>query len=109
MLKINKVKGFILMVSMLCFLGNTMAEDFPAKHDNNVSLQTGQVTGTVVDNIGPVIGAAVMIKGTTTGTVTNTDGQFTLNGVSNGAIIQISFIGYVTQEITYNGDRKSVV
>ena len=60
--------------------------------------QTVRVTGTVVDNVGPVIGASVVEKGTTNGTTTGLDGDFTLS-VKRGAVLQISSIGYATQEI----------
>ena len=63
-----------------------------------VQQATKKITGTVVDSQGPVIGASVVEKGTTNGTVTDFDGNFTLN-VSSGATIVISYIGYETQEI----------
>jgi hypothetical protein len=56
--------------------------------------------------LGPVAGASVVIKGTTNGTMTDMDGNFTLDGVKNGDIIQISFIGYATQEIPYAGQAS---
>jgi TonB-linked SusC/RagA family outer membrane protein len=59
----------------------------------------------VNDDLGPVAGATVMVKGTTKGTVTDADGRFSLDGVSNGAVIQVAFMGYVTQEITYSGQQ----
>ena len=64
----------------------------------NVQQATKKITGTVVDAQGPVIGASVMEKGTTNGTVTDFDGNFALN-VNPGATIVISYIGYETQEI----------
>ena len=57
----------------------------------------------MTDELGPVTGASVIVKGTTNGTVTDGKGQFTLENVRRGDIIQISFIGYVSQEITYSG------
>ena len=63
-----------------------------------VQQATKKITGTVVDAQGPVIGASVMEKGTTNGTVTDFDGNFTLN-VNPGATIVLSYIGYETQEI----------
>lgn len=61
--------------------------------------QSKTVTGTVIDEYGdPVIGANVIEKGTTNGVITNLDGSFSLQ-VSNNAILQISFIGYLPQEI----------
>lgn len=60
---------------------------------------TRQITGTVVDAAGvPVIGANVMVKGTTNGTITDIDGKFMLE-VAKDAILQVSYIGYMNQEI----------
>lgn len=62
-------------------------------------LQVQTITGLVVDIHGePVIGASVVEKGTTNGIVTDLDGKFTLN-VKLGATIQVSFVGYQTQEV----------
>ena len=64
---------------------------------NDVSSK--KVTGTVVDVAGvPVIGANVMVKGTTNGTITDMDGKFTLE-VPEGAVLQVSYIGYTNQEV----------
>lgn len=63
--------------------------------------QTGRtVTGTVVDETGePVIGVNVRVKGTTIGAITDLDGKFTLNGVPQDAVLQVSYVGYKEQEI----------
>jgi len=64
-----------------------------------VQQQTKQITGVVKDQTGEaVIGANVSVKGTTNGTITNYDGEFSLN-VPEGATLQISYIGYLSQEI----------
>lgn len=68
--------------------------------------QTGQVKGIVEDAFGPATGASVIVKGTTNGTITDMDGGFVLNGVKKGDIIQVSFIGYITKEITYTGQNS---
>ena len=60
--------------------------------------QTKRVSGVVSDAGGPVIGATIMEKGTSNGTVTDIDGNFTLD-VQPGAVLVISYIGYTTQEI----------
>ena len=66
------------------------------------------VSGTVVDKTGEtVIGASVVVKGTTNGTITDFDGKFTLSNVPNDGTIEISFVGYKTQEISVAG--KSTV
>ncbi len=61
--------------------------------------QSGKrITGTVVDAFGPVAGANVIVKGTTNGTMTDMEGKFSLE-VPEGATLEISYIGYVTQQI----------
>jgi iron complex outermembrane receptor protein len=63
--------------------------------------QTKNITGNVVDNYGePVIGATIIVVGTTHGTTTDIDGNFTLGNVPNNAVLRISYIGYATQEIS---------
>jgi len=58
------------------------------------------VSGTVIDTEKqPVIGANVVVKGTTVGTMTDVNGKFTINAPSASSIIVISFIGYVPQEL----------
>ena len=57
-----------------------------------------EITGTVNDAMGPVIGATVMEKGTTNGTVTDFDGNFKLK-VEAGKTLVFSYIGYLTQEL----------
>ncbi len=68
------------------------------------------VKGTVKDAAGePVIGAAVQVAGTQNGAITNTDGSFTLPGVRQGDKLEISCIGYATQQITWNGGNVNVI
>ena len=72
-----------------------------------ISFSTGQdiaqqkkvieVTGTVTDNFGPVIGATVTVKGMSAGVITDTDGNFKLK-VPVGATIMVSYIGYENLE-----------
>ena len=61
------------------------------------------VKGIVTDNFGPVPGANVLVKGTTNGVITDIDGKFTLANVPESGVLQISFIGYITQEIKVAG------
>lgn len=65
-----------------------------------VQQQGRTITGTIVDDKGEtIIGANVMVKGTTNGSITNIDGQFTLNNVPEGTTLVISFVGYKEQTI----------
>ncbi len=66
-----------------------------------------QISGTIVDTEGnPVIGASIMEKGTSNGTISDLDGHFTLDVTSN-AILQITYIGYASQEIKV-GNKKQL-
>ncbi len=102
MLKNFKPVSLILVAGALCF-PKVYANTAPVKSEVNISQQSGKVTGTVEDDFGPVAGASVVVKGTTNGSITDMDGNFTLEGVKSGDVILISFIGYATQEIKYTG------
>lgn len=66
------------------------------------TVQQASVTGKVTDRTGaPLPGVTVFIKGTTSGTITNFDGSYTLSGLSANAVIVYSFVGMRTQEIAY--------
>jgi TonB-linked SusC/RagA family outer membrane protein len=67
---------------------------------NSVQVVTKQLTGKVIDSTGEsIIGASVVVKGTTNGVITDFDGNFTLKDVPKDGIIVISYVGYQTQEI----------
>jgi TonB-linked SusC/RagA family outer membrane protein len=71
---------------------------------------SGACTGTVVDSEGePVVGASVLVVGTTKGASTNIDGHFSFTGVKPGAKVRISSIGFETVEVIWNGQPLSVV
>lgn len=76
------------------------------------SLQKGnvkKVQGTVKDAAGePVIGATVMVKGTTNGTITDFDGNFVLDA-PEGSVLEISYIGYKTQQLAAASGRSLTV
>lgn len=70
---------------------------------SQTAMQTVTVKGTVLDaNSEPIIGASVLMKGTTNGTITDIDGNFILSNVNPGTLV-ISYIGYKTKEINVNG------
>jgi len=67
--------------------------------------QDNKVTGKVIDSSGlPLPGATVVVKGTTNGTVTNFDGEYTISNVPEDAVLQFSFVGMRTQEISVAGN-----
>jgi iron complex outermembrane receptor protein len=102
-------------VSMLLFLmgastGAAYAVANPGVTDVKITQQSGTCTGVVKDATGEtVIGASVVVKGTTNGTITGLDGDFSLSNVKKGDIIQISFVGYITQEVLWNGTPLNVI
>jgi TonB-linked SusC/RagA family outer membrane protein len=76
----------------------------------SVYAQQKQVTGTVRDDSGEaVIGASILETGTTNGTVTDLDGAFTLTVRSDAAVLQISYIGYKTQEVSVSGRTNLLI
>jgi hypothetical protein len=76
------------------------------ENESNVQ-QDKKVRGKVSDTNGdPIPGASVFIKGSSTGTITDVDGNFQLTDVPTDAIIQISFIGMKTQEIALKGQSS---
>ncbi len=91
---------------------------YEIKENNTIVRSTDQIsavsqkktiTGTIVDPSGmPVIGANVMVKGTTNGTITDMDGKFLLE-VSENAILQISYIGYLPQEIKVSNQKHLAI
>lgn len=70
--------------------------------------QSKKITGTVSDDLGPIVGANVLEKGTTNGMITDMGGNFSLE-VKPGATLVISFIGYVTQEIKITNQSKLTI
>ncbi|MBR4847414.1 MAG: carboxypeptidase-like regulatory domain-containing protein, partial [Phascolarctobacterium sp.] len=109
----HKSRGFAssktLMTAAICALflggGSVMAHaaEAPVTMEQQ---QTANITVTVVDSKGePIIGANVVEKGTTNGTITDFDGKATLS-VKSGAIVQVSFVGYKTQEVKAAKDMR---
>ena len=98
---IAKASAFCLLLSAFS-VNAAMAAPAPAGTvDEVMAVQQGKkVTGVVVDGTGePVIGANVVVKGTTNGTITDFDGNYTIEGVSANDVLVISYIGYLSQEV----------
>ncbi len=91
-----------LIVGMFCllsFLGTTVSYAADGSTSAYSTRQVSQIRGTVIDASGEaVIGASIIEKGTTNGTITDIDGNFVLS-TSQGATLEISYIGYVTQTL----------
>lgn len=97
---IIKLRLFFVLVCILHITANTNARTTSVSVDiENITQQSKQISGIVKDVHGiPIIGANVIEKGTNRGVITDIDGKFSLT-VSNKAIIQISYIGYMGQDI----------
>ena len=84
-------------------------------HENNHAAQSAQkpqplqqVTGTVVDTEGEALaGVTIRVKGTALGTTTDAQGRFTLRA-KQGAVLQVSYIGYERQEVTVSGTKLNL-
>lgn len=89
-------------------MGNVQQAYAVAADAIEIVQQNKKITGTVVDQNGEtVIGANVVQKGTTNGTITDIDGNFTLEVPAN-AVLTVSFIGYQSQDITLKGNESQL-
>ena len=99
----------IVKASALCLLMSAFSVNaafaVPVLDREVMVIQQGRtLTGTVVDNFGdPVIGANVIVKGTTIGNITDVNGTFTVENVPDDAVLQISYIGFKTLEVPVKG------
>lgn len=82
-----KLKLFLLVVSFV-FANSLAGQD--------------TISGTISDENGPLPGATILVKGTTNGTQTDFDGNFSLSGVSTGDTLEFSYIGYESSELIYD-------
>jgi len=88
-MKITLLKSLLITGAFLCF----------------GFIQAQEVSGTVSDANGPLPGASVVVKGTTNGTQTDFDGNYTIN-TDGGSTLVISYIGYLSQEIAIDGQSS---
>ena len=82
-----KLKLFLLVLSFV-FANSLASQD--------------TISGTISDENGPLPGATILVKGTTNGTQTDFDGNFSLSGVSTGDTLEFSYIGYESSELIYD-------
>lgn len=103
MSKLNKSVSLLMAASVLAPASQALASS-ESEHSAIVAAvqQSSKVSGTISDTMGAVIGASVVEKGTTNGTITDFDGKFSLD-VPKGATLVISYVGYVSKEIKYDG------
>ena len=111
MLKKSRPVGIFFLLLSAMAVGNAYAAStIPNAGGELTAQQNGTCTGVVLDATGEtIIGASVLVKGTTNGTITGIDGDFSLANVKKGDVLQISFVGYITQEVTWNGQPLNVI
>ena len=115
-LTLRSPKIWCLAVCFLLLLGNAYAAKHPGVKRmfnisaNKKSLEQAPVKGVVKDETGlPLPGVSVKVKGTSRGTQTGVDGQYTLDA-QPGEVLVFSFVGYLTKEITVGtGDTANIV
>ena len=102
-LKFSPRRILYSMVITSAFLASRPRLVFADVNEVQTRMQIGTVKGQVVDVSGePVIGASIRVKGANSGTITDVNGDFSLDNASNSVLV-ISYIGYKTQEISVGG------
>ena len=102
-----RVVEMTTLMSLLAAVGNVQAA--PAGDIVAVAQQTKTVTGVVKDAAGePIIGANIVVKGTTNGTVTDLDGNFTLQCPPN-AVLVVTYVGFTEQEIPVGSKSELMI
>ena len=92
-------KQLLLSASIISLMGLGMPQNVMAHVTASGVVQTNTISGVVVDANGdPIIGASVLVKGTSKGVVSDLDGRFTLKDVKEATLV-ISYVGYLTQEV----------
>lgn len=80
-----------------------LSEKTGAPQEGNQQGKERTITGVVSDDMGPLIGVNVLVKGTSDGCITDLDGNFTLTTAAQNPVVQFSYIGYKPQEIAVKG------
>ncbi len=95
--KKDQLKVFLLTLLLSCFF---MGQESAIQAQN----QTLSIKGNVKDQKGePIAGATIMVKGTTSGTISDIDGNYSITNVPSNAILLVSFIGFENQNLNVNG------
>ena len=106
---LQKTAGAILSLSLLCGMQVYAFPDYPSLRGQIIE-QSDICQGVVKDANGEsIIGASVLVKGTTNGSITGLDGDFSLRNVKKGDIIVVSYVGYQSQEIAWTGGPLNIV
>ena len=96
----------LLLTSLVAYSASASAS---APRFQQTQQQASPCKGIVVDASGePLVGVSVIVKGSTNGTVTGVDGDFNINNVKRGSRIVVSFIGFTSKEVVWNGSPLNI-
>ncbi|MFA6873905.1 MAG: carboxypeptidase-like regulatory domain-containing protein, partial [Bacteroidaceae bacterium] len=109
-MKVRNCKHMLLCGTLsLCLLGVVPQMKATEKLNySTIGQQDSKVTGTVKDALGPIIGASIIEKGTTNGTITDMEGHFSLN-VHPGATLVVRYVGYKSKEVKSGNGPLDIV
>ena len=104
------LKSIILMTVAVVLSASAYAKvtDSMGLDDTSELYQSRKVTVKVSDALGEIVGANVVVKGTTIGAITDMSGNAVIEGVPNDAVLVISYVGYVSQEIALAANQNTV-
>lgn len=106
---LNHLKSMCCTLSLMGGVGAASVVPLPGMAATEISQQSEQCKGFVKDANGEsIIGASVVVKGSSNGTITDFDGRFALSNVKKGDVIQVSFVGYKTFETKWNGSALDI-
>ncbi len=102
--------SFLLYGASSAFATGTTDHRIPTPDTGIMSVQQAgrQVSCLIVDKSGPIVGANVVVKGTTIGNISDMDGRAIIDDVPANAVLVVSYIGYVTQEVQLKGSQKNI-
>lgn len=99
-MNMEKCKYLLFCGTLALWMAGGFQQVYAATEPSSQAIQqqSNKVTGKVSDATGPIIGASVVEKGTANGTITDLDGNFSLN-VKAGATLVVSYVGYKSEEV----------
>ena len=99
----------VSVLLMLSLLPASLLQATPSAPETLIVQQSGECQGVVKDTNGEaIIGASVVVKGSTQGMITDLDGKFKIADIKPGNVLEISYIGYVKQTVTWNGQPLNI-
>ncbi len=102
----NRLIRALSVITLVCVGGFMYVPKTYAANETLLSIQSTPVKGVVRDALGPIVGATIHVKGSTNGTITNIDGEFSLENVKKGDVLEFSFMGFKTVSIEYTGQAS---